>query len=91
MLNARKPSENAEILALEALSWLAGQEGGLERFLAASGSDVDTLKAAAGSPDTARALLEFMLANEDLLLAFCEATSTKPQAIHTALRHLEAP
>jgi len=89
MLNARKPSENAEILALEALSWLAGHEGGLERFLAASGSDVDTLLGTAGNPDTARALLEFLLANEDLLLAFCEATSTKTLAVHAALRQLD--
>jgi len=89
MLNPRKPSENAEILALEALSWLAGEEDGLERFLAASGSDVETLKAAAGNPDIGRALLEFLLANEDLLLAFCKATSTKPQSVHAALRQLE--
>jgi hypothetical protein len=91
MLNARKPSENAEILALEALSWLAGHEGGLERFLAASGSDVDTLRALAGNPETARALLEFLLANEDLLLVFCETASIKPQTIHAALRRLDGP
>ncbi len=89
MLKPGKPSENAEILALEALAWLAGQEGGLERFLAASGSDPASLKAAAGDPGTARALLEFLLANEDLLLAFCESTSARPQAIHAALRRLE--
>jgi hypothetical protein len=91
MLNAPKPTENAEILALEALGWLAGQEGGLERFLAATGSDVAALKTAAGDPDTARGLLEFLLANEDLLVTFCEATSTKPQTVHAALRRLEGP
>ena len=89
MLNPPKPKESAEILALQALSWLAGDEGGLARFLAASGSDLESLKAGAGSPDTARALLEFLLGNEDLLLAFCETTSIKPQAVHAALFHLD--
>jgi hypothetical protein len=89
MQNPRKPSENAEILALEALGWLAGHEGGLERFLAATGSDLASLKAAAGNPGTARALLDFLLMNEDLLLAFCDATQTRPQAIHAALARLD--
>ncbi len=91
MRHAQKPAQSAEILALEALSWLAGTDGGLERFLAATGSDPATLRAAAGSRDTARSLLDFLLANEDLLLAFCDATQTAPQAIHAALHRLEGP
>ena len=36
-------SENAEILALEALGWLAGEEDGLEKFLSQSGIEADAL------------------------------------------------
>ena len=82
-------TENAEILALETLAWLAGHEGGLERFLTAAGTDLQSLKAAADSPDTARALLDFLLSNEDLLLAFCDATQTPPQAVPAALHRLD--
>ena len=44
--------ENAEILALQALGWLAGDEDGLERFLSLSGLDAAALRRPAGSPDT---------------------------------------
>ena len=82
--------ESAEILALEGLGWLAGQEEGLDRFLAISGLDPASLRAAAGSPGTGLAVVEFLLANEPLLLAFCEATGTSPQAVHAARHRLES-
>jgi hypothetical protein len=88
MRHAQKAAENAGILALEGLGWLAGSEGGLERFLTASGMDLAGLKDAAGSSDTGLAVLEFLLMHEDLLLAFCDAAGTKPAEIHAARRAL---
>jgi hypothetical protein len=88
MQKPQKAAENAEILALEGLGWLAGTDGGLERLLAASGTDLDGLKAAAGNPETALALLEFLLANEDLLLAFCDDAGRRPAELHAARRAL---
>ena len=88
MRHTQKPAESAEILALEGLGWLAGSEGGLERFLAASGTDLESLKATAGSRDAALAVLEFLLANEDLLLAFCDGAGRKPAEFHAAHRAL---
>ena len=82
-------AESAEILALEGLGWLAGQEESLGRFLQVSGLDPAGLRAAAASPGMALAVVEFLLANEPLLLAFCEATGTAPQAIQAAQRKLE--
>lgn len=84
-------AESAEILALEGLGWLAGQEEGLGRFLAVSGLDPAGLREAAGAPGTGLAVLEFLLANEQLLVAFCETTGTNPQAIHAARHRLEGP
>jgi hypothetical protein len=81
--------ENAEILALEALGWLAGQEDGLGRFLDQSGTDLEGLRASAGRPEMALAVLDFLLAHEDLLLAFCEAAQTDPKALHMARHRLE--
>jgi hypothetical protein len=79
--------ENAEILALQGLGWLAGDETGMERFLAASGMDAESLRAAAGTSDMAVALLDFLLANEDLLIRFCEESETAVKRVHMA-RHV---
>jgi hypothetical protein len=82
-------AESAEILALEGLGWLAGQDEGLDRFLAVSGLDPAGLREAAGAPGTGLAVLEFLLANEQLLVAFCDATGSSPQAVHAARHKLE--
>lgn len=79
-------SQSAELLGLQALGWLAADPDSLERFMKASGLDADGLRAAAGQPETALAVLDFLLANEPLLLGFCETTETRPEAIHAALR-----
>jgi hypothetical protein len=81
--------ENAEILALEGLGWLAGQEDGFQRFLDQSGIDPGGLKVAAGSPETGLAVLDFLLSNEDLLLGFCASAEIDPQALHVARHRLE--
>jgi hypothetical protein len=76
--------EKAEILALEALAWLAGQHDGITRFLAASGLEAADLRRAAGDRDFLASLLDFLLANEALLLEFCRDASISPQSIHKA-------
>lgn len=80
--------EKAEILALEALGWLAGEEDGLSRFLTQSGIDSDALRAGAGSSEMGVAVLEFLLGHEELLLRFCESTNLDSKTIHAALRAL---
>ena len=76
--------ENAEILALEALGWLAGEDDGIQRFLGQSGVDPAGLRHAADHPETGVAVLDFLLANEDLLLGFCESASIAPKELHLA-------
>lgn len=73
--------EGAEILALQALGWLAGQPERMERFLSLTGLEVETLRAVADSPDTARAVLDFVLADEDILLDFCEMAQIPPKSL----------
>jgi len=77
-------TEMAEILALQGLGWLAGDEDGLERFLALSGLDAGSLRSQAGAPDMNVAVLDFLLAQEDLLLRFCESAAIEPKALHLA-------
>lgn len=79
-------TENAEILALQGLGWLAGDEEALHRFLNLSGLDVAALRAATGTSDMNLAILDFLLGHEDLLLRFCEAEGISPRNLHLA-RH----
>lgn len=78
--------ERAEILSLEGLGWLAGDEDALTRFLSLSGADIASLREAAGSRDMMLAVIEFLLSQEDLMLRFCETAEVEPMALHQA-RH----
>ena len=81
--------EGAEILALQALGWLAGDEDRLSRFLALSGLDGATLREMAGSREAARAVLDFLLSDEALLLDFCEIAQIPPAAFPAYRRRLD--
>jgi hypothetical protein len=76
--------EQAEILALEALAWLAGQPDAIAKFLTTSGLEASDLRSAIGDSGLQGSVLDFLLADETLLLDFCENASLKPQAVHTA-------
>jgi len=80
--------ENAEILALEGLGWLAQDSDSIQKFLNLSGMDVADLRAAAGDPATCAAVLDFLLADEALLLKFCDAADVNPPSILSARRAL---
>jgi hypothetical protein len=87
----RTTPETAEILGLKALGWLAGDPGSLNRFLLSAGTDAAVLRRAAEEPAMLGAVLEFLLANEDLLLRFCEDSSTASVDVHRARQLLEGP
>lgn len=78
----------AEILALEALAWLAGQPDAIGQFLTISGLEASDLRLAVGDTGLQASVLDYLLANESLLLDFCQSASLKPQAIHHARHHL---
>jgi hypothetical protein len=81
-------TENAEILALQGLGWLAGDEDGLQRFLNLSGLDAGVLRAQAGTSDMNVAVLDFLLGQEDLLTRFCETAAISPKDLHLARHRL---
>jgi len=78
--------EKAEILALEALSWLAGEPDSIQRFLDLSGISGAELRQAAAEPGTGLAVLDFLLGHEDMLVKFCESAGLDPRQVHAA-RH----
>jgi hypothetical protein len=78
----------AETLALEALGWLAAQEGGLEAFLATSGLNAGELRHRAGEAELLAAVMDFLLASDSLSEGFCASLSLDAQALHRARRAL---
>ncbi len=79
--------DQAATIALKGLAWLANCDEELNRFLELSGMDRTALRSRADEPDFLASLLDFMLANEAVLVDFCHNTSIDARAIHQA-RHV---
>ena len=77
-------SDGAANLAISALSWLAGEETRLERFLSLSGLGPHNLRQAAREPRFLAAVLEYYIGNEGLLIEFTSEYKTSPQALVAA-------
>ena len=75
-----KAGDAAEMLAIRALGWIAADDELAGAFLGASGAAAGDLRERAGDPEFLGFVLDFLLADEAALLAFCEATDTPPDA-----------
>lgn len=80
--------EEASILALRALAHVAGDEALLRQFLHESGVAPEDLARHAGEPEFLAGVLDFLLAREAGLLAFCEAEGLAPELPAQARRAL---
>lgn len=63
---------NAELLAIEALGWLAGNDELLPVFIGATGTSGDDLKARASEPEFLISVLDFLLMDDAWVTAFCD-------------------
>lgn len=77
-------SARAQALALEALAHVAEEPLALARLLAETGLQPDGLRRRLEDPELMGAVLDFVLADERLLLPFCEAQGLKPHLVHRA-------
>lgn len=66
--------DSAEILAIEALSWLVGNDELLPVFLGATGASEADLRARAKDPEFLASVLDFLLMDDAWIAAFCEAS-----------------
>lgn len=64
--------DHAETIALRALGWMAGEEGVLEGFLAATGASIDDLRARAQDPAFLVATLDHLMSEDRLVVGFCD-------------------
>jgi hypothetical protein len=67
--------EQAEIVAIQALGWLAEDRDLLGVFLGASGADINDLKQAASDPAFLGSVLDFILMDDSHVIRFCDAVS----------------
>ena len=80
--------EQAEILALKALEWLASQEELLEIFLGTSGASVKDVPLAAGDPEFLAAVMDFMLQSDQHIQEFAEFANVAPSTPYMARQAL---
>lgn len=76
--------EDPEALAIAALGHLAGATDQMSRFLALTGLEPDQLRHQAESPAFLTGVLDFVLADESLLLAFCANCRIDPRDVAPA-------
>ncbi len=70
--------QSAEILALEVLSWLVGNEELLPVFLGSTGAGEADLRQRAKDPEFLGSVLDFLLMDDAWIQAFCEASDNTP-------------
>ncbi|HUD86458.1 MAG TPA: DUF3572 domain-containing protein [Xanthobacteraceae bacterium] len=76
--------EAAEILAIQGLSFIAEEPERLAGFLSLTGLTAERIRESASEPDFLAGVLEHMLADESLLIAFAERAGIDPADIGRA-------
>src|SRR3984893_1557584 len=76
--------EAAEMLAIQALAFLAEEPERLAAFLSVSGVTIAGIREAAAEPGFLAGVLEHMLADESLLIAFADSAAIDPASIARA-------
>lgn len=80
--------EDAQAVALKALTFIAGDDPLLSRFVALTGCGLDDIRARLADSGFLAAVLDFLLADEPALLAFAEAEGISPETPMLARRML---
>jgi hypothetical protein len=78
----------AEILALKALTFLTHSPETLSGFVSATGIQPADLRARAGDPEILAAVMDFMLADDARVTAFCQELAIGPREVQAARRAL---
>lgn len=81
-------TEEAEVLALQALGFLAAEPERLARFMDLSGLGLDAIRASASDPAFLGGVLDHLLTDQSLLLIFAEEHGLKPDRVGQLRRKL---
>ncbi|HWV96378.1 MAG TPA: DUF3572 domain-containing protein [Xanthobacteraceae bacterium] len=88
---AKNPREVAEIVAVQALSFIAAEPERLGLFLAESGLGPETLRSAASDPQFLAAVLDFVLRDDAMVKAFAGSVELDPTNVAAARQVLGDP
>ncbi|MEM9708424.1 MAG: DUF3572 domain-containing protein [Pseudomonadota bacterium] len=80
--------ETAEILALSALEWLAGQDELLSVFQGATGITANDLRSRAADGEVLAAVLDFLLLDDKWVTDFAINSGQDPEAVYPARQAL---
>ncbi|MDB5509112.1 MAG: hypothetical protein JWL93_1581 [Hyphomicrobiales bacterium] len=83
--------EDANALAIAGLTWLAGVPERLDRFLALSGLDHGSLRAAAAEPGFLAAVLDHITSDQTLIMDFAAEAGRDPADVAAARDVLAGP
>lgn len=80
--------QTAEMLAVQALAFIAEDDGRLSGFIASTGIAVQSIRDAAREPNFLTGVLEHILADENLLIAFAGSAGLDPAEVARARQAL---
>jgi hypothetical protein len=80
----QKTREVAEIVAVQALSFLGGEPERLGKFLSETGIGPETLRTAASDPNFLIHVLDFILRDDETVKAFAKSAELDPTHIMAA-------
>jgi len=80
--------DTAEVMAINALGFLASDADRIEAFLSLAGVSPSELRRSAGSAEFLAGVLDHLLQNESLLLEFCTTQGLDPTEPARARRQL---
>jgi len=89
--SVQNPREVAEIVAVQALAFIAGEPERLGLFLAESGIGPETLRHAAADPRFLSSVLDFVMRDDATVKAFASASLLHPTNIAAAHQVLNDP
>jgi hypothetical protein len=87
----QNPREAAEMVAVQALSFIAGDPERLGQFLAETGIGPDTLRSAASDPKFLINVLDFVMRDDATVKAFANAAEIHPTSVAAARQALADP
>jgi Protein of unknown function (DUF3572) len=87
----KDPREVAEIVAVQALSFIAGEPERLGLFLAETGIGPETLRTAAADPRFLASVLDFVMRDDATVKAFAAVSQLHPTNIAAAHQALNDP
>ncbi len=70
----------AEVLAVQALGWLAADDELFGSFLGSTGAGVDEVRARAADPEFLGSVLDFLLMDDAWVTGFCDAAGLRYDA-----------